>query len=133
MSLLAKSRLVVSDWEETPYAQVEGGAALARGTSAAILSGDFEGKGTCTWLLTYPPAGVPSFVGTQTFEGTLAGRAGTFVLQLEGTFEENAAKVRWSVMPDSATGELRGLRGQGGYRSAADAPSVEATLEYELA
>lgn len=132
MPTRATSRLVVSDWAETPYAQLEGGAALARATSAAVFTGDLDGKGTCAWLLVYPPDGVPSFVGTQTFEGRLAGHAGTFVLQLAGTFADNSANVAWSVVPGSGSGELCGLRGEGGYASAADAPSAEATLNYEL-
>ena len=97
-----------------------------------MFTGALDGGGRSTLLLVYPPEGVASFAGTQTFAGTLNGRSGTFVLQLTGTFENNTASVTWSVMPDSATGDLRGLRGRGGYKSSADAPAAEAILDYEL-
>jgi hypothetical protein len=132
MSTQAKSALVVSNWEETALTSVEGGPAMARATSDAVFTGDLNGKGTSTWLLVYPPEGVASFVGTQTFEGTVAGRAGAFVLQMAGTWDGAGAHVTWSVMPDSAGGDLRGIRGTGGYQSAADAPSAETLLDYEL-
>jgi hypothetical protein len=38
---------------------------------------------------------------------------GTFVLQRAGTFEGGQAKETYSVVAGSATGELRGLRGEG--------------------
>lgn len=132
MATSAKCALVVSDWEETQYTQLADGAALARATSAAVFTGDLQGKSTCAWLLAYPPDGVPSFVGTQSFEGSLHGRKGTFVLQLSGTFEDNMANVTWSVMPGTGTGELHGVRGTGGYKSGGDEPAATATLDYEL-
>jgi Protein of unknown function (DUF3224) len=132
MATRATSALVVSDWQETALPQPDGGVALARSTSEAVFTGDFTGKGTSTLLLVYPPTGVASFAGVQTFEGTLAGRSGTFVLQQSGTFQDSTATVRWSVVPGSATGELAGLRGEGGYESPSDAPAAQATLDYEI-
>jgi Protein of unknown function (DUF3224) len=132
MATHALSALVISNWEESALQPPEGGAALAQATADAVFTGALDGNGKSTLLLVYPPEGVASFAGTQVFSGTLDGRSGTFVLQLTGTFENNTASVTWSVMPDSATGELRGLRGEGGYKSAADAPAAEATLDYEL-
>jgi hypothetical protein len=132
MATSSKSALVVSDWEETQYTQLTDGAALARATSAAVFTGDLEGTSTCAWLLAYPPEAAPSFVGTQSFEGTLHGRKGTFVLQLSGTFADNSANVTWSIMPGTGTGELRGLRGSGGYSSGGEEPAATATLDYEL-
>jgi hypothetical protein len=128
----ATGSLAISDWEETPYEQLPDGTALARATSAAVLTGDIDGKGTCAWLLTYAPDGVPSFVGTQAFTGTVQGRAGTFVLQLDGTFADGVPTVRWSVMPGSGTGELAGISGTGGYGAETDETGAVVTLDFEL-
>ena len=49
--------------------------------------------------------------------GTLAGREGTFVLQDAGTVEASIVSGDWFVVPGSGTGELTGLRGEGGFRA----------------
>ena len=45
--------------------------------------------------------------------GHVAGKAGSFVLQRTGTFENGVAKETYIVVPGSGTGELRDLRGEG--------------------
>ena len=64
--------------------------------------------------------------------GRIGGKAGTFVLQRIGAFEGGVAKESYSVVPGSATGDLRGLRGDG---STAVGHGMEHpfTLSYELA
>jgi len=47
--------------------------------------------------------------------GKLGSRDGSFVLQQSGMFEDGTILADWLVVPGSATGELSGLRGQGGY------------------
>jgi hypothetical protein len=43
--------------------------------------------------------------------GTLHGRRGSFVLQHSGTMNRGAQTLAITVVPDSGTGELAGLRG----------------------
>jgi hypothetical protein len=45
-------------------------------------------------------------------DGTLEGRAGTFLLQHSGTMTRGAAQLSIGVVPDSGTGELLGLVGR---------------------
>ena len=61
----------------------------------------------------------------------MSGKTGTFVLQRTGVFESGQAKESYSVIAGTATGELRGLRGDG---SAAVGHGTEYpfTLEYDL-
>jgi hypothetical protein len=47
--------------------------------------------------------------------GTISGRSGTFVLQTSGTFSGGVTRAEWFVVPGSATGQLAGLSGTGGY------------------
>ena len=49
--------------------------------------------------------------------GTLAGRAGSFVLQDSGTLQGNQVSGNWFVVPGSASGQLAGLRGEGGFEA----------------
>jgi hypothetical protein len=61
--------------------------------------------------------------------GTLGGRQGTFLLQDAGTLEGSTVKGDWFVIPGSATGELAGLRGEGGFEAELG-PHAAVTLDY---
>lgn len=61
----------------------------------------------------YRSDGSAMFVGLERIVGQVAGKAGSFVLQRTGTFENGVAKESYSVIPGSGTGELRSLRGEG--------------------
>lgn len=56
--------------------------------------------------------GSAGYVALERVEGTLAGRAGSFVLQHSGTMERGAQRLSITVVPDSGTGELSGLAGR---------------------
>ena len=45
--------------------------------------------------------------------GTVHGRSGSFVLQHTAVSSRSGETTSWSVVPDSGTGELRGMRGTG--------------------
>jgi hypothetical protein len=75
--------------------------------------------------------GSASFVGLERIVGRVGNRSGSFVLQHTGTFEGGTAKAAWIVVPGSGTGELRGLRGAGGFASA-HAEHYAITLEYDF-
>jgi hypothetical protein len=65
----------------------------------------------------------------QRFRGKLGGRQGSFVLQGSEIVENGKIKARWFVVPGSGTGELSGLRGEGGFEGHFGKASTE-TLEY---
>jgi hypothetical protein len=54
-------------------------------------------------------------VSLQRVCGRLAGREGAFVLEGAETVEDGAIHATWTVVPGSGTGELEGLRGEGGF------------------
>ena len=55
--------------------------------------------------------GSAGYVAMEIVDGTLGGRKGTFVLQHSGTMARGQSQLSVTVVPDSGTGELRGLRG----------------------
>ncbi len=67
---------------------------------------------------------------TQSFHGDIEGE-GSFVLQVSGTFEGGMSKATWFVVPGSGTGELRGLRGEGGFPPH-HGRTVPITLDYDF-
>jgi hypothetical protein len=51
------------------------------------------------------------YVALEKVSGALLGRKGTFVLQHSGTMTRGVGKMTITVVPDSGTGELKGLAG----------------------
>jgi hypothetical protein len=51
----------------------------------------------------------------QRFRGKLGGRQGTFVLQGTEIVRNGKVRATWFVVPGSGTGDLSGLRGEGGF------------------
>ena len=79
--------------------------------------GDIEGEGVVRFLQAERKDGSASFVGIERVTGAIEGRRGSFLLQDAGTLEGDTVSGDWFVIPGSATGELTGLRGEGGFEA----------------
>ena len=79
----------------------------------------------------YRDDGSASFIGLERVVGSVGGRSGSFVLQHSGTFKEGVATVTLVVVPDSGTGDLRGLRGDGKFAVGHQQP-YSMTLDYDF-
>jgi len=93
------------------------------------FTGDLDGESTVRALQVQHADQSAQLVSMQRFEGTLHGRRGTFVLQGSERIERGQIKATWFVVPGSGTGDLAGLRGEGGFAGAFGKGS-DATLEY---
>ncbi len=113
MKHTANARFAIKAWDEKPYSEGLGLPKLTRASVTKTFTGDLEGDGHVEYLMVYRADGSAAFVGLERVDGRVAGKAGTFVLQRVGTFEGGQAKETYSVVAGSATGELRGLRGEG--------------------
>lgn len=58
--------------------------------------------------------GSAGYVAIEQLSGTLAGRQGTFALQHSGIMTRGVQQLTITVVPDSGTGELKGLAGKMG-------------------
>jgi hypothetical protein len=52
------------------------------------------------------------YVAIERVIGTLGGKPGTFVLQHNGVMDRGGGSLTVTVVPDTGTGELAGLRGK---------------------
>ena len=59
-----------------------------------------------------PTTGSGAYVAIERIEGRLDGRSGSFHLQHNGTMDRGQPSLSVTVVPDSGTDELTGLRGQ---------------------
>ncbi len=131
MKATANARFAIGSWDEKPYSEGPGLPKLTQASVTKAFTGDLEGEGQVEYLMMYRDDGSATFVGLERVVGRLAGRSGTFVLQRAGVFEDGQAKESYSVLSGSATGDLRGLKGEG--RSAVGHGMEHPfTLEYEL-
>lgn len=131
MGTRAEAAATVTDWQIEEYDQREGAVKLTRETATGTLSGALEGETVSVMLMTYKDDGTVEYVAQERFDGTLAGRKGTFVSLHTGTFADGTARSEFRVVPGSGTGELRGIAGTGTAVAVGD-ESNTLTLDYEL-
>ena len=79
------------------------------------FSGDIDGESPVRALQVLRDDRSASLVSVQRFRGKVGGRQGTFVLQGSEVVENGKIKATWFVVPGSGTGDLSGLRGEGGF------------------
>jgi len=98
---------------QKPDTQVARAANLSRLTIDKRFQGDLEGisKGEMLALQT-EVQGSAGYVALERVSGKLKGRAGSFVLQHSATMSRGEPDSEITVVPDSGTGELRGLTGK---------------------
>ena len=113
----ATGAITVRTYEPAAYEEPADGPVLSRIHVEESFSGDIAGDGVVEFLQAARADGSASFVGIERVTGTLAGRLGTFLLQDSGTVDGELVSGTWFVVPDSGTGELVGLRGDGGFRA----------------
>jgi Protein of unknown function (DUF3224) len=120
------------DVKVTPQDDGTGDPLLNRMTLDKHYHGDLEGTGMGQMLTAGTEVkGSGAYVAIEKVAGTLKGRSGSFVLQHTGTMTQNAPQLTILVVPDSGTGELKGLTGKMMIHIAADGKHSY-DLEYTL-
>jgi hypothetical protein len=112
MSNQASGTFEVEASPQPPY-DTGGGVSLARVSISKQFRGDLEATSTVEMIgaMTEVP-GSAGYVAIERVTGTLDGRAGGFVLQHAGTMTRGAPQLSVTVVPDSGSGELKGIAGK---------------------
>jgi hypothetical protein len=108
----ATATFVNTTYEEEPYDDREG-TVVGRIHIARTFEGDLEGESSAELLTARTEAGSAAYLALDRIAGRLGGRSGSFVLAHHGTISAAGSANAASVVPDSGTGELAGLRGRG--------------------
>ena len=112
MTTRATGTFEIDSWNEAAYDEREG-TKLSRARVAKTFSGEVEGASTTALLLAYGAAeGSAAYVGFERVVGSIHGRTGSFVLHHTATMSTDGRSTTWSVVPDTGTGDLSGLRGE---------------------
>ncbi|MGP3929561.1 DUF3224 domain-containing protein [Nonomuraea sp. KM88] len=111
--MTAKGTFDTAGWDAEPPFDERDGVSLGLVTLAKTFHGDLIGTSVVTMMVaTTAVEDSRSYVALERIEGTLHGRSGTFVVQHDAVSDAGEQSLRITVVPDSATGELRGLRGE---------------------
>jgi len=112
MTMHAAGTFEVKMTPEAPY-DTAAGAALARVSIEKQFFGDLEATSRVEMLSAVTEIkGSAGYVAIERVMGRLNGRTGTFVLQHSGLMLRGKSELTIVVVPDSATGELKGLAGK---------------------
>lgn len=118
-------------WDNRPAGEVTG-EKLTRAMVSYSYDGDIQGKSEVQFLMVYMGETSGSYVGLERIEGTLAGCRGSFVLRHSGTFHGDVVDGTVEVLAGCGTGELKTLRGQGGYDLVGTQKRYPFFLDYEI-
>ncbi len=117
--------------EEDPYLS-DGDLAYRRARLTKTFTGDLEGESAVEMLSVRSDGPGAGYVALERFDGTLAGRRGSFALLHAGTMDDEAMWGDWRVVPGSGTGQLTGLAGVARIEITAEGDH-SLHLDYELA
>jgi hypothetical protein len=134
MSTHLETKLEIKSWDEQPYRELDDGRKLARADVAlSVAEEGIEAEAASESLLYYRADGTSSFVTLMHVAGRLGERPGSFVLTGSGTYDGSHARVDYTVVEGSGTGDLAGVRGTGTSVSThADYPFMPLILDYEI-
>ncbi|MER7505256.1 DUF3224 domain-containing protein [Nonomuraea pusilla] len=129
---IAKGPFDTAGWDPKPPFDERDGVSLGLVTMTKTFHGDLEATSVVTLMVAATPVeDSRSYVAMERIEGRLHGRAGSFVVQHDAVSDRGEQSLRIAVVPDSATGELRGLRGAMDIAIAPDG-SHSYTFDYRL-
>jgi hypothetical protein len=113
----AKGHTEVTTYEPKPFDELPGAPSLVEIQVTETFSGDIQGEGVVRVVQAARADGSATLVGIERVRGSIHGKRGSFLLQVSGTLIGKELTADWSVVPGSGTGELAGLRGDGGFKA----------------
>jgi hypothetical protein len=131
MTTRATSTFDITAWEPQEYDDHER-VKLTRTHVGKAFHGDLEGSSTAELLMAGAPSGSAIYVGVERISGTLQGKAGSFVLVHDASMAGDEQSLSLTIMRDSGTGELQGIRGMANITIDADGGHT-LILDYDLA
>lgn len=131
MSTRATCTFKIDAWSDSTYHD-EDGVKLNRAQLTKTFHGDLEGTSSVEMLgVQGQPETSRAYVAVERIDGRLGGKSGSFVLLHTATATADGEMTRWAIVPDAATGELHGLRGEARIRIDANG-GHSMTLDYQL-
>jgi len=131
MKLSASAVFHITDGYEESFSKNENGQKLTTGKFFIFYEGEIAGESVLMELKNYLNDKKATIYGLERFNGTIAGKSGSFVLEHSGTFENNVITSVRKIVPGSGTNELAGVRGEGVFNSS-ESKEFHLTLQYSF-
>ncbi|MEU5862929.1 MULTISPECIES: DUF3224 domain-containing protein [unclassified Nonomuraea] len=130
--MTAKGTFDTAGWDAKPSFDDRDGVTLGLVSMTKTFHGDLTGTSVVHLMVTSTPVeDSRAYVALERVEGTLEGRKGSFVVAHQAMSDRGEQSLTVTVVPDSGTGELTGLRGGMTITIAPDG-SHSYTMDYEL-
>lgn len=127
----ATGNFEITAWEQTDYDEGAAGPKLSRATVRKTFQGELAGESAAELLMCGDAEGGIVYTALERVTGRVGDRSGNFLL-LHGAMRGiDTTESSGRVVPDSGTGELRGLRGTVAIRH--DEQGATFTLDYDFA
>ena len=100
----------IKDWQETTQSEYE----LGKRSLANVkleYTGDIAGSSELQYLLSYQADGSADFVGFESLQASISGKAGSLVLKHSGSFVDGVASSQFEVIQCSIEDKLIGSKG----------------------
>ncbi|MGM7700425.1 DUF3224 domain-containing protein [Pseudalkalibacillus sp. Hm43] len=107
----ASSIIKIKRGSEIPYSDIKGGPKLTKSHFEMSYEGDLRGEGILEELKCYFTETAATVYGLERFTGNIGERIGSFVIEHNGTFENGVLSSTQKVIPQSGTGDLKGIEG----------------------
>jgi len=108
----AKGTFQIQMTAEPPYSN-EDGVSIGRAAFTKQFTGDLVADSKVDMIGARTPEPTSAgYVAIERIVGTLGGKRGSFVVQHTGVMNRGASSLKVTVVPDSGTAELAGLRGE---------------------
>ncbi|WP_067501218.1 DUF3224 domain-containing protein [Actinoplanes sp. TFC3] len=114
----ATGTFAVADFTAAPVPapEIKTGLPVGVATMRKTFTGEVDGRSETLFTAAFDPAsGTGTYVAMESFEGSIAGRAGTFNFVHSATTTGDDRQAEFlAIVPASGTGDLAGIRGAGG-------------------
>ena len=120
----------ITAWEPEEYDDQEG-VKMTRTRVAKTFHGEIEGQSAAELLMVGAPSGSAAYVGLERITARLGGRSGSFVLLHNASMSSDGQSLSLTIVKDSGTGELQGIRGEAAITIDANGGHT-LTLDYNL-
>jgi hypothetical protein len=108
----ASGTFSIDSWDQAD-AEVGGGTTTSTVQLTKTFEGDLTGTSAADLVMIALTSGARAYCGLERVTGTVAGRAGGFVLRHAAEGDSTGGWMTWQVMQGSGEGELVGVHGEG--------------------
>jgi Protein of unknown function (DUF3224) len=119
-------------WQQQDYGSADHGLKLTLAEKELVFEGDLQGKAVGRSSIVQWSTGFSVAVGHVCLTARIGTRSGSFVVEESVKGGAEGATAIWRILPESGSGELSGLAGEGSWEWRPRAEQVSYTLSYRL-